>query len=627
MSDQGIPSDGPATALARLVPPEWWRTVFGAGSLYLMTDGDVVENAAITRSDVDALIAAAALAPHHRILDLCCGQGRHALELAQRGFARVCGADQSVWLLGIARERAGALGLKVAFLEGDARACLRGQTPFDRIYLMGNSFGYFEHVADDRALLEAIRRALAPGGTVTLDIVDGGWLQTHLAPRAWEWIDAQHLALREREITADGDRVVTREIVLHTRDGIVADQYYGQRLYTRDRICALLRDAGFGRIEFHSNLRLDGQDGRDPGQMQNRLLLTASPRAEKSGREAAPAVGKPAVMVLLGDPGLPDKVKNGGRFNPEDTDAVMRLRDALASVEGYSFYYVENHEGLIDRLRSDRPALVFNLCDEGYGNDPAMELHVPALLEMLGIAYTGAPPSCLAACYDKSLVRALALSMNIAVPDEIRLSGAAPSELPDAARPPFPLFVKPAQADGSFGIGPHSYVENETELLTALKWLEELNAGPCLVQEFLPGAEYSLGILGNPDTGLELLPVIEVDYQLLPRGPHIQCYASKWDPSFWANIRLRKATLPEHQLHAMQSASIALFGALGCRDYARFDFRTDAKGVIKLLEVNPNASWCSDSKMAVMAELAGMSYAEMLRKILDCAWQRTQYAG
>jgi D-alanine-D-alanine ligase len=619
MSDQDLSSNGESNALVCQVPTEWWRTVFDAGSLYLMTDGDVVENAAITRSEVDMLIEAARLAPHHRILDLCCGQGRHALELAQRGFARVCGVDQSAWLLGIARKRAGALGVEVAFVEGDARACVREQAPFDRIYLMGNSFGYFEHAADDRALLEAIRRALAPGGTLTLDIVDGGWLRSHLVPRSWEWIAAQHLACREREITADDDRVVTREIVLHTRDGIVADQYYGQRLYTRDRICALLRDAGFGHVEFHSNLRLDGQNGRDPGQMQNRLLLTASPRAETSGREAGPAIGKPVVMVLLGDPGLPDKVKNGGRFNPEDVDAIARLRTALSSVDGYSFYYVESHEGLIDRLRSDRPALVFNLCDEGFNNDPAMELHVPALLEMLGIGYTGAPPSCLAACYDKSLVRALAQAMNIPVPDEVCL----PRGARDAALR-FPLFVKPARADGSFGIRRESVVENEAELRDALQWLEELNAGPALIEEFLPGAEYSLGIIGNVDTGLELLPVLEVDYAGLPGGPHIQCYASKWDPSFWTNIRLREARLPEQHLRAMQSASMELFRALGCRDYARVDFRTDAKGVIKLLEVNPNASWCSDSKLAVMAEIAGIGYPEMLRKILDCAWRRTR---
>ena len=181
---------------------------------------------------------------------------------------------------------------------------------------------------------------------------------------------------------------------------------------------------------------------------------------------------------------------------------------------------------------------MFNLCDEGFNNDPEMELHVPALLDMLGIAYTGAPPSCLAVCYDKSLVRALALSMNIAVPDELRVTRGAR----EAATLPFPLFVKPARADGSFGIRAQSVVETEAELRDALDWLEGLDAGgPSLVQEFLPGTEYSLGIVGNCDDDFEVLPVIEVDYGHLPGGPPIQCYGSKWDPDYWTNIRLRKA--------------------------------------------------------------------------------------
>ena len=236
-------------------------------------------------------------------------------------------------------------------------------------------------------------------------------------------------------------------------------------------------------------------------------------------------------MVLLGDPGLPDRVKNGGRFNAEDVDVVTRLRAALSSIGDYSFYYVDHHAELADQLRSDQPALVFNLCDEGFNNDPAMELHVPALLEMLGINYTGAPPSCLAACYDKSLVRALALSMNIPVPDEIRLSRGAL----DAAKLPFPLFVKPARADGSFGIRRQSYVENEAELLNALKWLEDINPGePCLVQEFLPGAEFSLGIIGNADTGLRC------------------CRSSRWTTRICQVDRAFNATLPNGILHSGQ---------------------------------------------------------------------------
>src|SRR4029078_10701025 len=103
-----------------------------------------------------------------------------------------------------------------------------------------------------------------------------------------------------------------------------------------------------------------------------------------------------------------------------------------------------------------------------------------------------------------------------------------------------------------------------------------------------------------------------------------QCYGYKWVPSSaaWGNIDIRAAALPDRQRRALESAPAELFRVLGCRDYARFDFRTDAKGEIKLLEVNPNPSWCWDGKMAVMAELAGVSYGQMLRKILGCAWKR-----
>src|SRR5262245_57006496 len=97
---------GPLPNLASHVPADWWRTLFGA--LYLGTDGDVVKNDRITAEEVDLLVAAAALSHRHRILDLCCGQGRHALELAWRGFDHVTGLDHSSFLVQLARQRATA---------------------------------------------------------------------------------------------------------------------------------------------------------------------------------------------------------------------------------------------------------------------------------------------------------------------------------------------------------------------------------------------------------------------------------------------------------------------------------------------------------------------------------------
>src|SRR3546814_2822358 len=118
-----------------------------------------------------------------------------------------------------------------------------------------------------------------------------------------------------------------------------------------------------------------------PGMMARRMFVTA-----KAPRKQAPAAAKripfPEVTVLLGDPRLPDPVKKGGKFNPEDLETVAKLKAALAALPGYSFTYLDNHASMLADLRARPPAFVLNLCDEGYNNDAFQELHVPAYLEV-----------------------------------------------------------------------------------------------------------------------------------------------------------------------------------------------------------------------------------------------------
>jgi len=146
-----------------------------------------------------------------------------------------------------------------------------------------------------------------------------------------------------------------------------------------------------------------------------------------------------------------------------------------------------------------------------------------------------------------------------------------------------------------------------------------------LIQEFLTGTEYSVGIIGNPGLSYDVLPVLEVDYSGLPSDlPCILGYESKWMPSspYWTDIRYREARLDEDKVRKLHDYSKELFERLGCRDYARFDFRADAQGEIKLLEVNPNPGWCWDGKFNIMAGMAGMRYADLLRKIIEAALER-----
>jgi D-alanine-D-alanine ligase len=333
------------------------------------------------------------------------------------------------------------------------------------------------------------------------------------------------------------------------------------------------------------------------------------------------------VAVVMGDPRLDDATKRNGQFNTEDFATINRLRQALATLPGYRFRFLDRHDSLLDDLRHHPPQLAFNLCDEGYENDPFHEAHVPAYMDLYGIPYTGAGPACLTACYDKSLVRAIALNLGIPVPREARLTPHDDVVAPSG----FPVLVKPNFGDGSSGIDKGAVVHDQNALDAQVARLRASRPGlPVLVQEFLPGREFTIGLIGNPvdgdpRNGLQALPALEVDFSALaPDLPQILGYESKFIPgtSYWDDIRYPRARLDSDAETALGNHCRDLFAALRCQDYARFDFRTGADGTIRLLEVNPNPGWCWDGKLAMMAAFAGMDYPAMLQAILDAARTR-----
>jgi D-alanine-D-alanine ligase len=328
----------------------------------------------------------------------------------------------------------------------------------------------------------------------------------------------------------------------------------------------------------------------------------------------------PLITVLLGDPRLPDRGKPGGRFTADDLDQVVRLKSALGEL-AYRFEYLDDHERLLDDLRARPPEFVLNFCDTGYRNRAVLEAHVAAYLEMLAIPYSGCGPAALGLCYDKGLVRAAAQSIGVPVPrEDLLLPGQA---LPDIA---FPAFIKPNRGDGSVGITTRSLVRDIGEAESCVGDLQQLLPGEALIiQEFLSGDEYGVGMIGNPDGGFARLPVLEVDYSALdPSLPRLLDYGSKTDPDspYWSDIRFRQARLDDATQQRMRDRCAALFARLGLRDYARFDFRAAADGGIKLMEVNPNPAWCWDGKLAHMAELKGLEHSGMLELIIEAARRR-----
>lgn len=609
---------GPLTDLEKHLPVEWWKSIFNA--IYLKTDGDVVENDDNTVNEIDTLLAFAKPKKSDVLLDLCCGQGRHCIELAKRGFNHVYGVDRSRYLIRLAKKRSQKQQLSIKFSEGDARKIRLPENSVDQVYILGNSFGYFEREEDDIAVLESIKRVLKPNGKLIIDITDGDWMKHNYEPRSWEWIDQSYFVCRERTLSAEGRRMISREVVVNAEMGVVADQLYAERLYTFDDIQELLKGVKFKSVTKQATISAQSTRNQDLGLMQHRIYISAE--VIKKIVQPPKNLTKTAVTVLMGDPKLSDNVKKNGQFNPEDLATIKKLKTALKPLKQFEFSYVDNHSKLLETLKENNPQFVFNLCDEGFENDAKKELHVPAYLEMLNIPYTGASPATLGMCYNKALVTALAGSLDIPIPLETYVDIAdQTATLPDI----FPALVKPNLGDSSIGITQKAVVNNPEELIRHMDFIKYKCANvPILIQEFLSGEEYSVGIIGNPGK-YRILPILEVDYSNLNNDlPKILSYESKWEPesAYWNNITYKQAYLPEDEFRQLCTYSVKLFERLECRDYARFDFRRDANGVIKLLEVNPNPGWCWDGKLNLMAEFDGLTYTELLEQILLAAKER-----
>lgn len=330
------------------------------------------------------------------------------------------------------------------------------------------------------------------------------------------------------------------------------------------------------------------------------------------------------LTIVTGDHRANDPTKPGGHYNPEDFVTHNAMVAAFESLEGYAVDVISDHGVLLEQLRAAPPDLVVNFCDTGYRNQPTRELNLPAYLELHEIPYTGAPPAAMVICYDKQIVRLVAEAQGVPVPYESFVAaGTAAEDLPRR----FPALIKPNMADGSVGITKDSVVRDETQARDYFAWLGRTLPGrDALFQEYLPGPEYGVGIIGNAASGLTVLPALEVDFSTLPGGlAPILSYESKTDPDspYWTEIKFKRAALPPESEAEMGRQAMRLFSRLGLRDYGRFDFRCAEDGRPRLMEVNPNPAWANDGKLAFMAGFADIAYPRMLEMIVEAARART----
>ncbi len=254
--------------------PDWWRTLFD--DLYLVTDARSVDNEQVTREEIDFVVEHLELSPRERILDLCGGQGRHCLELAQRGYPYVTVFDYSDTLLRHGTKRAACSGTDAGrgatFCRGDARELGLTDSVFDCVLVMGNSFGYFMEDEENSLILGEIARVLKPGGRVLLDLSNREYVVSRLVPVTWHEATEDVVVCRSRSLLDHG--VLAREIVLSKKDGLLRDSRYYSRLFSPEHIGDLLAKEGFGSVCFAGDFRADKKDCTY-GMMTNRMIVTA----------------------------------------------------------------------------------------------------------------------------------------------------------------------------------------------------------------------------------------------------------------------------------------------------------------------------------------------------------------
>ena len=289
---------------------------------------------------------------------------------------------------------------------------------------------------------------------------------------------------------------------------------------------------------------------------------------------------KVALLFNLADDeakGLDDPPDAQAELDSENT--VLAIRESLLSA-GHQVVMVEGKPSSLLNLADERVDIAFNICEGLHGRN--REAQVPALLEMLCIPHTGSDVLTLAVSLDKPTTKKLLQHSRIPTP-KFQVFFSAMDVLDNELK--FPLFVKPAHEGSSMGISPESKVNCEASLRERVAYITRTYKQPALVEEFIEGREFTVGILGNEQ--LTAFPVMEISFAHVPaeaNGVYSYEYKKQWTDR--GNF-LCPAPIDEFTSRLLQETAKTAFRAVGCRDLGRVDFRLSTDGTPYVIEINP----------------------------------------
>jgi len=307
-----------------------------------------------------------------------------------------------------------------------------------------------------------------------------------------------------------------------------------------------------------------------------------------------------------------------GRGNINDALGIKKALGNIHDVKilplGDDAYY---------QVRAEKPDVIFNLCDTGFRDDYNLEPHVAAMFDILDVSYTGNNYFTLALCQNKARAKDI-LTYNGILTPKFQVFTAAERKIDPTLK--YPLIVKPIREDGSVGIRERSVVNNEEQLKEEVDHVVSIFKQEALVEEYIDGREFTVSLIGNRRP--IVLPIAEIDFTNMPEHlPKIVSYHAKWIKQSLAYkntpIISPVPNMDEKIAKEIEDVARKCYKIFGCRGYARIDFRYDDKEKkLYVLEINPNPDISEEFDIAKSATAAGMSYGDLLLKIIEFAMEK-----
>ncbi len=298
-----------------------------------------------------------------------------------------------------------------------------------------------------------------------------------------------------------------------------------------------------------------------------------------------------------------------------DTEAtIVGLQNAI-SAYGHDPILIGDGKKLLSWLSNNKADLIFNIA-EGYSGR-AREAQIPALLELLQIPYVGSDPVTLGVALDKVMTKQIMKAERI--PTAPFLKVVKPEDLNGSGIPlRFPLFAKPVHEGTGKGIDANSRINNYPKLKSKVKYLIKTYKEPVLIEEYLEGEEFTVGIVGTPPKVIGTMQIV------FDTGKSEDFYSYHVKEDYESLVHyICPPKMDSDRLQQIEDIALHSYRVLDCKDFGRVDIRCDAEGNPYFLEINPLAGLNPQhSDLSIIARHNGVHYEELIAKILQSAFNR-----